>query len=250
MKYYAMESTFSLVLFRTLDFLRYQALILYRQLFSIIWLSNVAVLLAVLCIPSVSLSWLANIALVNLAIAVVIRQDFVINILFAICCSVPRSWPLAIRHRMARIYHLGGVHSGCATAAVGWFIGSFVYDLHRCISSRRQFGPSAATLALSCTSLLLLVAMVLFAYPALRKRYHDVFEFTHRFSGWTALMLVWIKTILSLRDSHPQVPLCEAMSKSPSFWLLITITLSIATSWVFLKRVPVNAEILSEHAIQ
>jgi hypothetical protein len=33
---------------------------------------------------------------------------------------MPQSWSLAIRRHGAKVYHLGGVHSGCAIFAVGW----------------------------------------------------------------------------------------------------------------------------------
>ena len=38
---------------------------------------------------------------------------------------------------------------------------------------------------------MLLVGIVLFAYPKVRTTHHDAFERTHRFLGWTATALVW-----------------------------------------------------------
>ncbi|KAJ5165846.1 NRPS-like enzyme [Penicillium capsulatum] len=230
--------------------LRYRIWIIYRRLFSLVWIVNLAALLVVLLTPSVDREWLATIALLNLAVAITIRQDFVINLLFAICCSVPRSWPLAIRRRMAQVYHLGGIHSGCASAAVCWFAGSFAYSIKTRVNIHTS-SLSIATLVLSGIALSLLLGMAISAYPALRKQYHNSFERVHRFFGWSVLVLVWVQSMLSIRDAKsPGNSFSETALKSPALWLLIVITMSIATSWMFLKRVPVDAEVLSEHAVR
>lgn len=231
--------------------LRYRILIIYRRLFSFVWIVNLAVLLVIIFIPSIDRAWLTTIALLNLTVAIVIRQDYVINFIFAVCCLVPRSWPLAIRRRMAQVYHLGGIHSGCASAAVCWFAGSFAYSIKTRVSVDATQAPSIATIVLSSAALVLLIGMAISGYPALRKRYHNSFERVHRFFGWTVLILVWIQSMLSVRDATPPgSSLSVAVLHSPALWLLIIITMSIATSWMFLKRVPVDAEVLSDHAVR
>jgi hypothetical protein len=42
----------------------------------------------------------------------------------------------------------------------------------------------------------------------------------------------------------------DAVVRNPVFWLLIVATLSIASSWVFLRKVPVRSEVLSNHAVR
>lgn len=231
--------------------LRYRILIIYRRLFSLVWIVNLAVLLVILFVPSIDRTWLTNIALLNLTVAIVIRQDFVINAIFAVCCLVPRSWPLAVRRRMAQVYHLGGIHTGCASAAVCWFAGSFAHSIKTRVGTHATHTPSLATLVLSGVALTLLVGMAVSAHPALRRRYHNSFERVHRFFGWSVLILVWVQSMLSVRDARPPgSPLSEAVLRSPALWLLIIITMSIATSWMFLKKVPVDAEVLSSHAVR
>ncbi|KAJ6071329.1 hypothetical protein N7499_009343 [Penicillium canescens] len=97
----------------------------------------------------------------------------------------------------------------------------------------------------------MLIGMVLSAYPTLRKLYHDTFEAVHRFFGWSVLILVWVQVMLTVRDNKPpHQSLGEAVVCSPELWLLITITTSIATSWTLLKKVPVDSEVLSDHALR
>jgi hypothetical protein len=231
--------------------LRYRIWIVYRRLFSIAWLANVAVLVVCLLISSIDRNWLTTIALINLAIAIVIRQDFVVNLIYTVCCSVPLSWPLFIRRRMAQVYHLGGIHSGCATAAACWFAGSFACSLRHRVADSGLFTPSIAAICLSAIALSMLLAMIVSAHPKIRKRYHNLFEVVHRLFGWAILALVWTQVMLSIKDNKPPHKLLGvAAVRSPDMWLLVIITVSIATSWVYLKRVPVDTEVLSQHAIR
>ncbi|KAF7175100.1 hypothetical protein CNMCM7691_006504 [Aspergillus felis] len=231
--------------------LRYRVFIVYRRLFTLIWLANIAALLCVLLIPNTGPRWISTIAFINLTIAVLVRQDAVINILYTICCSVPKSWPLAIRRRCAKIYHLGGVHSGAAMAATAWFAGSICYNIYNQVDDARVIAKvSPATLTLSVIVLFLLFAMIGFAYPIFRKKRHNTFERIHRFFGWTILGIIWIQTILSIRDQRGTQSLGRAVISSPNFWMLLVITASIASSWIFLRKVPVDAEVLSSHAVR
>ena len=61
----------------------YRILIIYRLLFSLGGISN-AVALVVILTTNTSTRWLQNIAAVNLVIAVLIRQDMIIRILYTI----------------------------------------------------------------------------------------------------------------------------------------------------------------------
>ena len=115
--------------------LRHRILIVYRRLFSLVWIANLALLGVILAIPSINRIWLSHLAAINLAIAVLARQDYVINLLYTIFCSVPRSWPLWIRARCGLIYHFGGVHSGAASSATLWFIVTLYYNMKMRFSS-------------------------------------------------------------------------------------------------------------------
>ncbi|OQD86512.1 hypothetical protein PENANT_c007G00230 [Penicillium antarcticum] len=97
----------------------------------------------------------------------------------------------------------------------------------------------------------MLVGMVISACPTLRKLYHDSFEAVHRLFGWSVLILVWVQVMLTVRDNKPShQSLGQTVVCSSELWLLIIITTSIATSWTLLKKVPVDSEILSDHALR
>lgn len=93
--------------------------------------------------------------------------------------------------------------------------------------------------------------MLISAYPLFRSKLHNTFEYIHRFAGWTALALLWSQIMLLTKDFvAPNQKFSSLLVKTPAFWFLIIITISIASSWFHLKKVKVTSKRLSEHAIQ
>ncbi|KAF4987927.1 hypothetical protein FDECE_15248 [Fusarium decemcellulare] len=231
--------------------LRYRIFIVYRTLFSLIGILNLAALICVIALQPRS-EWLGTITAINLATAVLVRQDTMINALYTVACSAPKQLPLWIRTRCAKIYHLGGVHSGAGVCATAWLIISTVRGTV-CNAGFCE-GHKTGSLATQVVSWLLcglLCSMVATAWPSFRKQYHNLFERFHRFAGWTALGMFWVRTIFAINDARPKhQELGLAAAKSPDFWLLVVATCSIASSWFFLRKVPVEAEVLSDHAVR
>ena len=67
-----------------------------------------------------ALSGLASLTLVNLAMAVLIRQQNVLNVLFGLAGRGSRSWPLWLRWSVSNVHHVGGIHVGAALAGTAW----------------------------------------------------------------------------------------------------------------------------------
>lgn len=228
--------------------LRHRIFIVYRVLFSLMSLLNLAILLATLLTRSIGLDLLATLTAMNLLIAILVRQDAVVNLLYTIACSAPKAAPLWLRARLAKVYHLGGVHAGAGICATLWMLANTVCSTVSLAQGNRE-GGSIATLLVSWLLCALLCIMVAGAWPAFRKRHHNTFEKMHRFFGWTSLVLFWIRTCLSVHDAHTE-DFGNAIVRTPGFWLLIIATLSVASSWCFLRKVPVKSERLSDHAIR
>lgn len=169
-------------------------------------------------------------ALANFALAILIRQQYVINLLFWLATRAPTSWPLKIRWTLAKVYHFGGLHVGGALAGTLWFVTFTVSVLVSPIS--------VATTVVSCVLVLLLVGIVATALPPFRSRFHDHFEKIHRFGGWAALVLFWAQTVLAAPG-----PLWA----SPGVWSLAVLTFSVALPWLRLRRVRVRIERPSSH---
>ena len=192
-------------------------------------------------ISAIPLSILSNLVIVNISFAIVVRQQYVINLFFKIATSAPTSWPLAIRHLMGKVYHFGGMHVGGVIMGTVWFAalaGSMTIHL-----INGQPGVSLATVIVTYAILVILLLLIGFATPKYRARYHDMFELTHRFGGWTALLLFWVQTILFVNDQG------QALFASLGFWLLLVVTISIVLPWLRLKKVPVQITKPSNHAV-
>ena len=187
-----------------------------------------------------ALSVLSNAAVANLTLAILIRQQHVINFLFWAATRAPTSWPLSIRWALGKVFHFGGLHSGGAAMGSFWmaaFCLAILWELSE--------GSQRVSLALGTVTamlVVLLVAMLVTALSSLRTKFHDLFERVHRFGGWMVLALFWTQSLLFLR--HQETSPLEA----PAFWALCMITFSIALPWIRLKKVPVEIVKPSNHA--
>jgi hypothetical protein len=234
--------------------LRHRLFILYRRFFTFVVLSNLAAACFILYRnikdDRYMLADLASATAANLCMAVLMRSEPVINLLFTVFCSVPTSWPLAIRRHCARIFHIGGIHSGCAIASIGWFS---IFT----VGASLEIGKPPAIRCLTRTSVVLtylvwpiLISIACMSHPSIRAKYHNAWEQSHRLGGWTALLLFWIQTLFATRDLAIDVSPSYAYLHSPPIWLLVFTTVAIIFPWLFLRKVPVRSEVLSSHAIR
>ncbi|EAU85234.1 nonribosomal peptide synthetase 12 [Coprinopsis cinerea okayama7 len=228
--------------------LRHRIFSLYRRLFSVVFIINIALLIWILVTKDYDANRLGGIVVANVFIGILMRQEAVINILFAIFTGIPSSWPLAIRRVAARIYTIGGIHSGAGVSGFFWLV-AFTAQATKEMMNRGK--TSVRTVAVTYVILAEFLGILIFAYPALRKKLHDTFEMTHRFLGWTALALVWVQFISLTIDYMPEgQTLGQTLVKSPYFWLVIILTVSIIWPWLRLRKVDVRSEVLSKHAVR
>ncbi|CAE6410601.1 unnamed protein product [Rhizoctonia solani] len=228
--------------------LRHIVFSLYRRLFGVVFIVNMSIFIHALVEGGLPANKIGTIVVGNICAAVLMRQDYVLNLIFNIACAVPRSWPLAIRRIAGRVYHHGGAHSGSGISAIVWLI-YFTVEATRDVVRHR--GASIPTVVITYLVLSLLLTMIWFAYPKRRSTAHDNFERTHRFFGWAATALVWALVILLTNDyKGPGISLARALRTNASFWMICVITLAIMSSWLRLRKVNVRSVVLSNHAIR
>ncbi|KAK4124369.1 AMP-binding enzyme [Parathielavia appendiculata] len=226
----------------------------YRFLLMLVYLGNFGAL-ASMYVNGINRAWIGYMIAIDLLLAVLIRQDMIINALYTIFCSIPTWWPLWIRASCAKIYHLGGVHAGAATWSSLWLLAANISDVY-CFSSRSCGSSypyhSTAFQVVSWMLTVLFAIMLAFALPQFRTNHHDFFERSHRFIGWTMLGLFWVQNFLGVADAATSTSSSYAsgMVSAPGFWILVVATLSIASSWFWLRKVRVASEVLSNHAIR
>lgn len=231
---------------KTFAVVRYAILTVYRLLYSLVVLGNLAAFVVVVMKDNKLLT-LLNVTAANLLASGLARQPLIINTMFLLVCSIPRSAPLGLRRIAAKVYHYGGVHSGCGIAALVWYIG-FVGMFSKEYRSAQKFEPTI--LVLSYVILILLVAMILVAWPAFRVKNHDRFELTHRFGGWLVVILFWALLFLYAEQGREHQSMGLLLVNLPAFWFLVITTLAIIHPWLHLRRVRVKAEVVSPHVIR
>lgn len=192
----------------------------------------------------------------NLLIAVLIRLEQVVNLLYYTFGLIPHSMPLTIRHHAASLYHLGGIHSGSAISAGIWLIMQNVAV--GIFAARGQESDARGLLTLGLTGVLdiLVIPMVIFSLPIFRHRHHNIWELLHRWTGWLLLLVLWLHLVLrftlSTRVDNAEDDMSqeETIYTSPIFYMLIAMTVSILLPWLHLRRVTPRYHKLSNHAIQ
>ncbi|WP_330304411.1 MULTISPECIES: hypothetical protein [unclassified Streptomyces] len=206
--------------------LKHPRLMHYNRLAALVVAANLAYLYA---------SWphsprtIGHAALANLALAVVVRQQYVINLFFRLATWAPTSWPLKVRWTLGKVYHFGGLHVGGVLAGSAWFVaGTVLATMNRT--------NNTAPVVTSWALLTLLAVIIATALPPFRSRFHDHFEKIHRFGGWTALALFWAHALLSAPDPV-------------SFSVLAVVTFSVALPWLRLRKVDVRIERPSPHVV-
>ncbi len=197
-------------------------------------------------IGGIDLAMISTLVVGNFALSILVRQQYVINLLFWLATRPSTRWPLSVRWACGKVYHHGGLHSGGAVAGSIWFLiftGSMTYHAVNGLQ-----GWSPISLALNYTLLALLLGILTMAHAPIRARFHDAFERVHRFGGWTALILFWAGMVTFTNDIRGDVSLSDALIGSAGFWLLVIISISILLPWLRLKRVPIEIVKPSDHA--
>ncbi|MCG7572069.1 hypothetical protein MHM39_00655 [Phaeobacter sp. CNT1-3] len=226
---------------------RHPALMEYRRLAALVAIANLTVFILGLQsgrwggFGAFHLQAIADMALINLSLGILIRQQRVVNALFWLATRLPTSAPLWMRWGAGKVFHFGGLHSGGTVAGTIWF-GFLLFAM----GANRLSGaalPSDLTLGLSGAMVLLMSMMVISAIGPIRAKFHNTFEKIHRFVGWTVLGLFWAQTVSITRDMGAD------LTATPAFWMLCLITLSIASPWLTMKKVDVEIVKPSNHAV-
>ncbi|RMZ67672.1 integral membrane [Pyrenophora seminiperda CCB06] len=242
--------------------LRYSLFTVYRRLFTLVFIVNIGAAgflyrhhqlhhqqepSQTTAIPTSTLSTLAS---ANFLTAILIRQDWFVNLLFRTAWLVPWHVPLALRKMLARVYCYGGLHSGAAVAGTLWWLVFTVLFTSNVLEKKEEFG--IGVLVLSWVVLLFLLVILLLAVPGVRERWHDAFEASHRFLGWGAVGVFWGQLVLLVRSEGSGDGSDGRMMdvlKVPTFWNLSVLTVLLVYPWLRLRRWTFIARPLSSHAL-
>ncbi|KAF2621992.1 hypothetical protein BU25DRAFT_435199 [Macroventuria anomochaeta] len=237
----------------------YSILAVYQRLFTLIFIVNLAAVLILLHCQSwdrsvaFKLDHLATLASSNFLLAILFRQDWLINLLFRTAWLVPWSLPLRIRRIVSRVYCYGGIHSGAAVMGTLWWI-VFTAVISWEGVARGNYTALILVLTLSISSLL--ATVIILSLPHFRVRHHDTWELTHRFLGWSSILLFWIQILLlthynaTTTTTTPSSSFGARLIYTPTFYTLLAITFLLMYPWLLLRRWTFTATPLSPHALR
>ncbi|KAE9379827.1 hypothetical protein N431DRAFT_432209 [Stipitochalara longipes BDJ] len=97
--------------------------------------------------------------------------------------------------------------------------------------------------------LIILLGLVITAYPRFRMVSHNTFENFHRWGGWFALALFWVELLLFAHAQDPS-SLGHTLLKFPAFWFQLISTIHAILPWFRLHKLHVIPEKHSNHAIR
>ncbi|XP_054779235.1 adenylate-forming reductase 03009 [Prosopis cineraria] len=185
----------------------------------------------------------------NILALTLCRSEAFFRVVFWVAVKLlGRPWvPLLLKTATtALLQSVGGIHSGCGFSSIAWL----VYALVLTLKDRDNTSPEIIAVASAILGLLCLSSLA--AFPLVRHLHHNVFERTHRFAGWTALLLLWAFIILTIsydpKSKSYTSHLGSWLIKTQEFWLTIAITVIIIIPWLTVQRVRVNVSTASGHA--
>lgn len=247
--------------------LRWCVLSVYRRLFSVVFLANCIGMVVLLVLryrrtrnieevyldDFVSRFAMSAVA-INVLLAVSIRNEHIINVLYSVfVLHTSLGLPLWFRRRLAKVYCFGGIHSGCAVAAFSWYSLFAVLRLLEFLKHRQE-SKSMIEFGLRMSSWGTFISIIIGAYPYVRYYHHNLFEIVHRFGGWLLISLFWCQFFVGMFDEreYPNTkrPVSQKLTQSVVFWALSCTTILIVYPWLWVRRVDIEFQPLSNHAVR
>ncbi|KAJ3536261.1 hypothetical protein NM688_g6862 [Phlebia brevispora] len=187
----------------------------------------------------------AALALGNILAAVACRNEFFLRYLFWVVVKLFQKWtPLWFRIAWtAFLQHIGGIHSGSAASGVAWFIFAVVRNFQ---NHAHKHIPKAV-LGWGVITVSFVGITMIAAFPWIRAIHHNVFEYHHRFAGWTSVAFVWIFVCLSdaLNAEGGFTTPGNNLAHAQEFWFALFISILIVIPWLTVRKVPVEITVPS-----
>ncbi|KAK4770033.1 hypothetical protein SAY87_030565 [Trapa incisa] len=188
-------------------------------------------------------------SIANIFALTLCRSEAALRVIFWSAVKIlGHSWvPIGIKTTTTSfLQSLGGIHSGCGVSSIAWLIYALVLTL------KDRDNTSPEIIAVASTILGLICLSSLAAFPLVRHLHHNVFERIHRFSGWSALALLWAFVILTI-SYDPMTKsysnhLGSRLVRRQEFWFTVAITVLIIIPWLSVRRVAVRVTSASGHA--
>jgi hypothetical protein len=192
------------------------------------------------------------IATISILVAVLVRNELFLNVLYwAMVKSFhsPRA-PIYIKNKVTSgLLYIGGVHAGCGVASLMWLAVALGDLLAR--TPDHRLWPAFSLVGALLVQLLVMCAL---AIPSVRNKHHNLFEYSHRLLGWSALLTLWTFALVTVStqttDPGGVQPLFDSALRSPESWLAVVITALVLAPWLTVRKVRVQCQVPSPTIVE
>jgi hypothetical protein len=227
--------------------LRFGFFTVYRRLFAIVFVANIAAIITLASRGTETNSSQAAIGVGScLFAAVLARFEPLINVVMSAHHLAPLSWPVSMRKRIAKVYSHGGIHSGCGASAAAWYIYLMILLALEPVTGheRLQIGIHFTTaIVFAC-----LIIMIGMSHPRSRSRHHNLWEGSHRYVGWllTAALLAQVFLFCGATDRS----FGSAVVRSTLFWQVMAVVGLLIYPWAVMRTRSYVPTQLASHALR
>jgi predicted ferric reductase len=174
----------------------------------------------------------------NILIAILVRNELILHLLYRLAVWTSTKIVYGKYYFNSAVHYIGGVHASCATWGFLWLAIDVLQQLGNPVDplSMATSGDSIS-IAISTILLTLLFIIIITAIPPLRDKFHDTFEISHRYLGWSCLGILILhqirfQFIIALNQTYP----LETLLTNPVLLMVALMTFSIFLPWISVER--------------
>ena len=170
-------------------------------------------------------------AVINLTVAIIVRNELILLALYVSFNHIR----VGKFHSHRMLHSIGGLHVGAGVATFVWTV---TYTLNLFTSA--TFTGTCQEWVLFSTALTLslcLFMMISTAIRPIRERYHNLWEYTHRFVGWFSLFVL----VLHVATKASIGPSPRLIFNTPLPYLITVCLVSVFYVWFTVRKVTVLA---------
>ncbi|WP_339376802.1 hypothetical protein [Nostoc sp. 106C] len=170
----------------------------------------------------------------NILVAVLVRNELILHLLYRLAVWTSVKIVYGKYYLNSGVHYIGGVHASCATWGFLWLIVDVFQQLGN-PSDPLSMATSSDPISIVTSSILLtlLFIIILTAIPPFRHKFHDTFEISHRYLGWTCLSIlvfhqIRFQFIIAFNQAYP----LETLLTNPVLLMIALMIFSIFLPWI------------------
>ncbi|BAZ18804.1 hypothetical protein NIES4071_106890 (plasmid) [Calothrix sp. NIES-4071] len=206
------------------------------HLFWWILVSSVNILLLIVFYDTIYLNDISTaiFSVSNILVAVLVRNELILHFMYRLVVWTSVKIVYGKYYLNSSVHYIGGVHASCATWGFLWLVVAQLQQLGN-PSDPLSMAIESDPISITTSSILvtLLVIIILTAIPPLRHKFHDTFEISHRYLGWSCLAILILhqirfQFIIALNQAYP----LESLLTNPVLLMIAVMVFSIFLPWI------------------